>query len=60
MSKRLNNNSHRLSRVNELIKRELSSLLQGMDWIEQGIEGLNLKIGRAHVCLQSDVCSSDL
>ena len=42
MSKRLNNNSHRLSRVNELIKRELSSLLQGMDWIEQGIEGLNL------------------
>ena len=53
MSKRLNNNSHRLSRVNELIKRELSSLLQGMDWIEQGIERLNLTL--------TDVeCSKDI
>ena len=53
MSKRLNYNSHRLSRVNELIKRELSSLLQGMDWIEQGIEGLNL--------ILTDVeCSKDI
>ena len=53
MSKRLNYNSHRLSRVNELIKRELSSLLQGMDWIEQGIEGLNLTL--------TDVeCSKDI
>ena len=53
MGKSFNNNSLRLSRVNELIKREISSLLQGMEWGEQGIEGLNLTL--------TDVeCSKDI
>ena len=53
MNKGFNNNSHRLLRVNELIKRELSSLLQGMEWEEQGIKNLNLTL--------TDVaCSKDI
>ena len=53
MNKDFNNNSHRLLRVNELIKRELSSLLQGMEWEEQGIKNLNLTL--------TDVeCSKDI
>ena len=53
MNKGLNNHSHRLLRVNELIKRELSSLLQGMEWEEQGIKNLNLTL--------TDVeCSKDI
>ena len=53
MSKGFNNSSYRLSRVNELIKRELSSLLQGMEWGEQGLQGFNLTL--------TDVeCSKDL
>ena len=53
MNKDFNNNSHRLLRVNELIKRELSSVLQGMEWEEQGIKNLNLTL--------TDVeCSKDI
>ena len=42
MRKTFNNNSHRLLRVNELIKREISIFLQGMEWTDYGLEGLNL------------------
>ena len=53
MGKSFNNNSLRLSRVNELIKRELSSLLQGMEWVEQGVQGFNITL--------TDVeCSKDI
>ena len=53
MNKGFNNNSHRLLRVNELIKREISLLLQGMEWEEQGIKNLNLTL--------TDVeCSKDI
>ena len=53
MGKSFNNNSLRLSRVNELIKRELSSLLQGMEWGDQGVQGLSLTL--------TDVeCSKDI
>ena len=53
MGKSFNNYSLRLSRVNELIKRELSSLLQGMEWGEQDVQGLNLTL--------TDVeCSKDI
>ena len=53
MNKDFNNNSHRLLRVNELIKRELSSILQGMEWEEQGIKNLKLTL--------TDVeCSKDI
>ena len=44
MSKSFNHNSHRLLRVNELIKREISSFLQGIEWTEQGLEGLKLTL----------------
>ena len=48
-----NNNSHRLLRVNELIKREISIFLQGMEWTDYGLEGLNLTL--------TDVeCSKDI
>ena len=53
MGKSFNNYSLRLSRVNELIKRELSSLLQGMEWVEQGVQGFNITL--------TDVeCSKDI
>ena len=48
-----NYNSHRLLRVNELIKREISIFLQGMEWTDYGLEGLNLTL--------TDVeCSKDI
>tara|TARA_A100001011_G_C14266697_1_gene824985 strand:+ start:996 stop:1376 length:381 start_codon:yes stop_codon:yes gene_type:complete len=53
MSKNLNNNSHRLSRVNELIKRELSSILQVMEWREYGFTVLNITFTEVE-------CSKDL
>ena len=53
MRKTFNNNSHRLLRVNELIKREISIFLQGMEWTDYGLEGLNLTL--------TDVeCSKDI
>ena len=53
MRKTFNNNSHRLLRVNELIKREISIFLQGMEWTDPGLEGLNLTL--------TDVeCSKDI
>ena len=53
MRKAFNNNSHRLLRVNELIKREISIFLQGMEWTDYGLEGLNLTL--------TDVeCSKDI
>ena len=53
MRKIFNNNSHRLLRVNELIKREISIFLQGMEWTDYGLEGLNLTL--------TDVeCSKDI
>ena len=51
--KTFNNNSHRLLRVNELIKREISIFLQGMEWSDYGLEGLYLTL--------TDVeCSKDI
>ena len=48
-----NNNSHRLLRVKELIKREIYLFLQGMEWTDYGLEGLNLTL--------TDVeCSKDI
>ena len=53
MRKTFNNKSHRLLRVNELIKREISIFLQGMEWTDYGLEGLNLTL--------TDVeCSKDI
>ena len=53
MRKTFNKNSHRLLRVNELIKREISIFLQGMEWTDYGLEGLNLTL--------TDVeCSKDI
>ena len=53
MRKTFNNNSHILLRVNELIKREISIFLQGMEWTDYGLEGLNLTL--------TDVeCSKDI
>ena len=53
MRKTFNNNSNRLLRVNELIKREISIFLQGMEWTDYGLEGLNLTL--------TDVeCSKDI
>ncbi len=53
MRKTFNNNSHRILRVNELIKREISIFLQGMEWTDYGLEGLNLTL--------TDVeCSKDI
>ena len=53
MRKTFNNNSHRLLRDNELIKREISIFLQGMEWTDYGLEGLNLTL--------TDVeCSKDI
>ena len=53
MRKTFNSNSHRLLRVNELIKREISIFLQGMEWTDYGLEGLNLTL--------TDVeCSKDI
>ena len=42
--KTFNNNSHRLLRVNELIKREISIFLKGIEWTDYGLEGLNLTL----------------
>ena len=44
MRKSFGNNSHRLLRVNELIKRELSEIIQHIDWSEEGLEDLKLTL----------------
>ncbi len=44
MNKRFGNTSHRILRVNELIKREISEIIQQLDWSENGLENLALTI----------------
>ena len=53
MSNSFGNKSHRLLRVNELIKRELSEIIHHLDWSESGLEGLTLTLTEV-------VCSKDI
>ena len=45
--------SHRLLRVNELIKRELSEIMQHLDWSETGLPNLTLTLTEGN-------CSKDI
>ena len=45
--------SHRLLRVNELIKRELSEIMQHLDWSETGLPNLTLTLTEVN-------CSKDI
>ena len=47
------NTSHRLLRVNELIKRELSEIIQHQEWSELGLENLSITITAVN-------CSKDI
>ena len=53
MNKRFGNTSHRILRVNELIKRELSEIIQHIDWSETGLADLSLTLTEVN-------CSKDL
>jgi len=53
MSNSFGNKSHRLLRVNELIKRELSEIMCHLDWSEWGLEGLTLTLTEV-------ACSKDI
>ena len=53
MNKRFGNTSHRILRVNELIKRELSEIIQHIDWSETGLAGLSITLTEVN-------CSKDL
>ena len=53
MHKSFGNTSHRLLRVNELIKRELSEIIQHQEWSELGLENLSITITAVN-------CSKDI
>lgn len=53
MHKSFGNTSHRLLRVNELIKRELSEIIQHQEWSELSLENLSITITAVN-------CSKDI